>query len=74
MTGLQQDIDTIGTIIALLLLFIAVELGLIIFGHLRRQRPSARQERRGARKVRGGARTTLNGSSPDPRRGATDSL
>jgi hypothetical protein len=51
-----------------------VELGLIIFGHLRRQQPGARQERRGARKVRGGARTTLNGSSPDQRRGATDSL
>jgi hypothetical protein len=74
MTGLQQDINTIGTIIALLLFFIVVELGLIIFGHLRRQRPGARQEPRGARKVRGGARATLNGSSPGPRRGATDSL
>jgi hypothetical protein len=42
-TGLQQDINTIGTIIALLLFFIVIEL--IIFGHLRRQRPGARQER-----------------------------
>ena len=49
MTGLQQDINTIGTIIALLLFFIVVELGLIIFGHLRRQRPDARLKRRGAR-------------------------
>jgi hypothetical protein len=74
MTGLQQDINTIGTIIALLLFFIVVELGLIIFGHLRRQRPSTRLERRGARL--GGtsrrARTTVDGSSLDQRRGAAD--
>jgi hypothetical protein len=66
MAGCQQDINTIGTIIALLLFFIVVELGLIIFGNLRRQRPITRRERRGAR---GGtsrrAKATVGGAPDD---------